>query len=56
MIWENKDFVSLAEEDITVTDGTRYIDRAGIYVMDANGNMKWEKDTKLANISHILCR
>lgn len=57
------DGASLLKEPIKMRDelngitplGNDYIvyNQAGINVMDANGNMKWEKDTKLGNITEV---
>jgi len=54
---------SLLKEPVKMRDqlngitpmGNDYIvyNEAGINVMDANGNMKWEKDTKLGNITEV---
>jgi|GEM_PF-2466839 len=54
---------SLLKEPIKMRDelngitpmGSDYIvyNEAGINLMDANGNMKWEKDTKLGNITEV---
>lgn len=57
------DGASLLKEPIKMRDelngitplGNDYIvyNEAGINLMDANGNMKWEKDTKLGNITEV---